>query len=162
MVRSCERVAQHQIASGRFFIIENPPSSRIWYSTPFQRLQQNSGVTWDTLHMCSFGMRDPDGYFYFKATSLLHDMRPDVLAPVFRQCKGTSSTHQHQYLIGSAPGHGSRAKLAQLYPYRFCQTLRLSGQLSWQNFPGAFRIVGGRPFGVPYSSGATGPCCHSG
>ena len=30
---------------------------------------------------------------------------------------------QHQPLEGSAPGFGSRTKLAQVYPYRFCSKL---------------------------------------
>ena len=32
-------------------------------------------------------------------------------------------SHIHQQLEGSAPGHGSRTKLAQVYPYRFCSQL---------------------------------------
>ena len=36
-------------------------------------------VTYGTLDMCAFGMRDPNGEYYYKPTSLLHDF-PDVVA----------------------------------------------------------------------------------
>ena len=44
---------------------------------------------------------------------------------VFKRCpdKAGGAAHTHQQLEGSAPGHGSRTKLAQVYPYRFCSQL---------------------------------------
>ena len=76
--------------------------------------------------MCAFGMRDPDGYYYYKPTSLLHNFPDGTLNPIFKRCSNKSKkdpTHYHQQLEGSAPGYGSRTKLAQVYPYRFCSTL---------------------------------------
>ena len=58
--------------------------------------------------------------YYYKPTSLLYNF------PVFKRCSNKSKkdpTHYHQPLEGSAPGYGSRTKLAQVYPYRFCSTL---------------------------------------
>ena len=120
MVEFCARVALYQIEHGRYFIIENPATSKIWFTKCFQRLLMKHAVTYGTLDMCAFGMRDPNGYYYYKPTSLLYNF------PVFKRCSNTSKkdpTHYHQPLEGSAPGYGSRTKLAQVYPYRFCSTL---------------------------------------
>ena len=35
----------------------------------------------------------------------------------------TNGSHKHQMLEGNAPGYGSRAKLAQVYPYAFCRAI---------------------------------------
>ena len=126
MVEFCARVALYQIEHGRYFIIENPWTSKIWFTKCFQRLLLKHAVTYGTLDMCAFGMRDPNGYYYYKPTSLLHNFPEGVLNPVFKRCSNNSKkdpTHYHQQLEGSAPGYGSRTKLAQVYPYRFCSTL---------------------------------------
>ena len=122
MVEFCVRVALYQIEHGRYFIIENPASSKIWYTKCFQRLLMKQAVTYGTLDMCGFGMRDPNGYYYYKPTSLLHNFPEGTLEPVFKRCSNISNDetfHQHQPLEGSAPGYGSRTRLAQVYPYRF-------------------------------------------
>ena len=126
MVEFCARVALYQIEHGRYFIIENPATAKIWFTKCFQRLLLKHAVTYGTLDMCAFGMRDPNGYYYYKPTSLLHNFPEGVLNPVFKRCSNKSKkdpTHYHQQLEGSAPGYGSRTKLAQVYPYRFCSTL---------------------------------------
>ena len=99
---------------------------RFGFTKHFQRLLTKHAVTYGTLDMCAFGMRDPNGYYYYKPTSLLHNFPEGVLNPVFKRCNSKSKkdpTHYHQPLEGSAPGYGSRTKLAQVYPYRFCSTL---------------------------------------
>ena len=93
--------------------------------------------------MCASGMKDPNGYYYYKPTSLMHNLDPKVIKPVFKGCPNLkqpgdakapsprhfhqpvepSPRHFHQPVEGSASGHGSRTKLAQVYPYKFCQTL---------------------------------------
>lgn len=131
MIEFCVRVAKYQLAHGRHFIMENPQTSQMWYTQVIQYLLKNPTVGYDTLDMCAFGMRDPNGYYYYKPTSLLHSMGPDVLTPVFRRCPnklggaghGHRTQHVHQPIEGHSPGHGSRTKLAQIYPYRFCSTL---------------------------------------
>ena len=62
MVEFCARVALYQIEHGRCFIIENPATSKIWFTKCFQRLLMKHAVTYGTLDMCAFGMRDPNGY----------------------------------------------------------------------------------------------------
>ena len=136
MVAFCSAVAKYQIDHGKFFIIENPESSSIWYTRCFTRLlNYHRAVTWDTLHMCAFGMKDPNGYYYYKPTSLMHNLDLKVIKPVFKRCpnlvdlkkpgdvKAPPPKHHHEPVEGSAKSHGSRTKLAQVYPYKFCQAL---------------------------------------
>ena len=131
VVEFCVQVAMYQIRHGRHFIMENPATSAMWYQRCFVRLLLENQVSWGTLDMCAFGMKDPYGYYYYKPTSLLHSFG-EALEPVFKRCPNklggaTNSDkrkhHIHQQLEGNAPGYGSRTKLAQIYPYRFCSTL---------------------------------------
>ena len=115
MVECCARAALFQIEHGRYFIIDNPATSKIWFTKCFQRLLTKHAVTYRTLEMCAFGMRDPNGYNYYKPTSLLHSFPDGTLNPSFKRCSNKSKkepTHDHQLLEGSAPGYGSRTKLA--------------------------------------------------
>ena len=132
MLEFCARVAQYQIDHGRFFIIENPKSSRIWHLKCLCRLLGQSNVTRDSLDMCFFGMKDPGGYYYMKPTSLMHNFGDGPLRPVFKKCPNRTGGaehwgeywfHVHQPLEGNAKGYGSRTKLAQVYRYRCCSTL---------------------------------------
>ena len=107
-------------------MIENPATSKIWFTKCFQRLLMKHAVTYGTLDMCAFGMRDPNAYYYYKPTSLLHNFPHGTLNPIFKRCSNKpkkDTNHYHQHLEGSAPGYGSRTKLAQVYPYKFCSTL---------------------------------------
>ena len=63
LIDFCIKVAEYQIRRGRYFIIENPQTSRMWYTKSFQRLLKEYDVDWDTLHMCAFGIKDPKGYY---------------------------------------------------------------------------------------------------
>ena len=126
MVEFCIQVAIYQLRNGRHFIIENPAGSAMWWQHVFKRIIDHPQVCWGTLDMCAFGMKDPNGYYYYKPTSLLHSFPDGTLDPVFKRCPGKNlggASHIHQPLEGSAPGFGSRTKLAQVYPYRFCSTL---------------------------------------
>ena len=89
MVRFCIDVACHQLRVGCMFIIENPEGSRMWQLPEMQRLAATSSVTWDTLNMCAFGMKDTASKLPFKkAVSLMHNLDPAVLTPLFRKCTG--------------------------------------------------------------------------
>ena len=126
MVEFCIQVAVYQLRNGRHFIIENPAGSAMWWQHVIKRIIDHPQVCWGTLDMCAFGMKDPNGYYYYKPTSLLHSFPDGTLDPVFKRCPGKNlggASHIHQPLEGSAPGFGSRTKLAQVYPYRFCSTL---------------------------------------
>ena len=101
----------------------------MWYTKSFQRLLQEYDVDWDTLHMCAFGMKDPQNYYYYKPTSLMFNVPRDIMQVIFKTCPNRNSGkqhHQHETVMGNVPGYGSRSKLAQVYPYRFCKTLAVS------------------------------------
>ena len=126
MVEFCVKVAIHQLENGRYFTIENPATSKMWYTNCFERLLRHYMVGYGTLDMCAYGLLDPSGYYYYKPTSLVRNFG-EALQPVFKRCSnglgGEKPYHQHQPIEGNAPGYGSRTKLAQIYPYKFCLTL---------------------------------------
>ena len=62
MVEFCVQVAIYQLKRGRHFIMENPQSSALWWQYVFRRIIEHPQVTWDTLDMCAYGMKDPNGY----------------------------------------------------------------------------------------------------
>ena len=64
MVEFCVQVAIYQLKRGRHFIMENPQSSALWWQYVFRRIIEHPQVTWDTLDMCAYGMKDPNGYYY--------------------------------------------------------------------------------------------------
>ena len=86
MIDFCIKIAEYQNKRGRYFIIENPQTSRIWYTKSFQGLLKQCDVDWDTLHMCAFGMKDPKGYYYYyyKPTSLMFNIPRDVTQVILR------------------------------------------------------------------------------
>ena len=109
MVRFCVQVALHQIKQGKFFIIENPETSSIWYIKVMKMLAQQFGVTWDTLDMCRFGLCDPvTKELMRKATSLMHNFPSGVLNPLFKRCKNREIPNHHtrRQIQGHCPGHG--------------------------------------------------------
>ena len=81
MVEFCARVAMVQIEHGRYFSIENQASSKIWFTKCFQRLPTKHAATYGALDMCAFGMRDPNGYYDYMPTSLLHNFPDGTLNP---------------------------------------------------------------------------------
>ena len=126
MVEFTADMAQYQIKNGRYFIIENPLKSKMWYVRIIQNLLAQHGVTYGDLDMCAFGARDPVSHkLNLKPTSLLHNLPPNALMPIFKRCANRylSKKHEHEQLEGNAKGFGSRTHLAQIYPWQFCKTL---------------------------------------
>ena len=133
MVNFCAQVARHQSDKGRYFIIENPDGSKMWYVDSFAELWScRPSVHWDSFNMCMFEQRDPiSGKLYYKPTSLMHNLPVEVMKPIFRKCPayaGEKAIHEHEPLQGKIQGLGNRTALAQVYPYKFC--LRLADILS--------------------------------
>ena len=117
-------IARYQLKHRRYFIIENPQTSRIWYLKCMQQVFSDPSVTGGDFHFCAYGLKDPEsGLRSLKPTILMHCLPPEVMRPIFRRCKNFSSSvkHEHQTLEGNAGTFGSRTKLAQVYPYQFCQ-----------------------------------------
>ena len=126
MVELVASIARYQLQHGRHFIIENPETSRIWYSQCMQQLFSDPSVTWGDFHFCAYGLKDPEsGLRSLKPTSLMHRLPPEEMRPIFRKCKNFtgSAKHEHQPLEGNAGTFGSRTKLAQVYPYQFSRDL---------------------------------------
>ena len=129
-VEFCVKDAIHQIQNGRYFTIQNPETSKMWYTKCFERLMTYYMVGYGTLDMCAYGLMDPTGYYYYKPTSLAHNFG-NSLDPVFKRCSNgihglggvKKAYHWHQPIEGNSPGFGSRTKLAQVYPYKFCLSL---------------------------------------
>ena len=124
--RGRSTIARYQLKHRRYFIIENPKTSRIWKLSCVTQLFSDPSVTWGDFHFCAYGLKDPEsGLKCLKPTSLMHCLPPEVMRPIFRQCTNftCSVKHEHQPLEGNAGTYGSRTKLAQVYPYRFCQDL---------------------------------------
>ena len=75
---------------------------------------------------CAFGARDPVSHkLNLKPTSLLRNLPPNALMPIFKRCANRylSKKHEHEPLEGNAKGHGSRTHLAQIYHWLFCKIL---------------------------------------
>ena len=135
MVLFCLQVAWHQYTHGKYFIWEQPQGSQMWNLPGVVELACQPGITWDTLHMCMFGMEDPvTGLKYKKAVSLLHNFPVGVLTPIFKRC---TEDHDHQVVEGNVKGHGKRTALTQVYPMKFCNLLArlLRDFLSKTSFP---------------------------
>ena len=54
MVEFCAKVAIHQLENGRYFTIENPATSKMWYTKCFERLLRHYMVGYGTLDMCAY------------------------------------------------------------------------------------------------------------
>ena len=122
MVEFVASIARYQLKHRRYFIIENPQTSRIWYLKCMQQLFSDPSVTWGDFHFCAYGLKDPEsGLRSLKPTSL----PPEVMRPIFRRCKNFSSSvkHEHQPLEGNAGTFGSGLNWHRVYPYQFCQDL---------------------------------------
>ena len=114
------QVAEFQSNQGRFFMIENPSTSRIWDTKQFRAINHLPHASWENTDFCQYGMKDPSsGKPYRKRVSLLSNMPEHVTRRLFRTCPGT---HEHERIEGSSPGFGSRTKLSQTYPASFCRT----------------------------------------
>ena len=84
LLRLCREVATYQVGKKRWFLIENPATSAIWQHKLFVEIMMLEGVTWDSTEMCMHGLKDPVSHLpYKKSVSLLHNLDPGVMAPVF-------------------------------------------------------------------------------
>ena len=51
------QVARHQENHGKYYVIENPTSSRAWNQSPLKELRKESSQV--VFHMCTMGLTDP-------------------------------------------------------------------------------------------------------
>ena len=110
------------MTTGRFFMVENPQTSKMWNQRHLLTVSLSAGVSWGTCDMCPDGMQDPvTGIPYKKSVSLLHHFEPSNICYLFRRCNRTRE--QRRPVEGMCPGHGSRTALTQVHPLQFCTTL---------------------------------------
>jgi hypothetical protein len=120
-VEFCADVASYQRQLHRYFIIENPETSQIWNTEPMSDIANMQGVHRSIVHMCAYGLKGPVSSMPMKKPmSFLHNIPMTMFADLIKQCRGD---HEHQQIVGSARGHGSRAVLSQAYPWTCCQKL---------------------------------------
>ena len=106
-------IARYQLKHRRYFIIENPQTSRIWNLNCMTQFFSDPSVTWGDFHFCAYGLKDPEsGLRCLKPTSFMHCLPPEVMRPIFRKCTNftCSVKHEHQPLEGNAGTYGSRTK----------------------------------------------------
>jgi hypothetical protein len=121
------KIATYQWTKGRYFVLENAEDSPLWFIKDINALLGGANFTWDTVHMCAYGAKDPlTGVPYHRPTSLLHNMPVDLAAKLFKKCSNGmphKHHHHHEPLVGSIRGCGLRTEIAKIYPYNFCQVL---------------------------------------
>ena len=108
-------IARYQLKHGRYFIIENPQTPKMWHLNCMQQLFSDPSVTWGDFRFCAYGLKDPEsGLRRLKPTSLTHCLPSEEMRPIFRKCKNSTSSvkHEHQPLEGKAGTFGSRTNLA--------------------------------------------------
>ena len=126
MIDFVASIARYQQSKGLYFIIENPQKSKIRTLKSIMDLMKHAQVTWNNLDLCAFGLRDPDTKLRsLKLTSLTHNLPKEVMRPIFRRCSNylNKEKHLHQPLEGNTKSQGSHTKLAQTYPFSFCQEM---------------------------------------
>ena len=78
--------------------------------------------------MCAFGARDPVSHkLNLKPTSLLRNLPPNALMPIFMRCANRylSKKHEREQLEGNAKGHGSRTLRRYVHASCVAQMLRV-------------------------------------
>ena len=116
MVEFVASVARYQLKHGRYFIIENPQTPKIWYLNCMQQLFSD---------FCAYGLKDPEsGLRSLKPTSLMHCLPPEVTRPIFRRCKippaqSSMNINPSREMLVLSEAEPNCAG----YPYQFCQDL---------------------------------------
>jgi len=117
MIRFSIEICELQRKSGRYFIFEQPQSSRAWNLDEVVAMMHKDGVNKSTFHQCMYGLmaRDELGMApAYKPTSVLtnHHALVEVL---HQRCSGG---HRHAQLVGKhACSH------AAVYPAGLCNAV---------------------------------------
>ena len=118
----CRDVAAYQANCGRYFIIENPSTSKIWNTKQFLEISWIKDTNWRNTDFCMYGMRDPvSGKYYHKRVSLMFNCPMEKIERLFRLCVPGTCKHEHEKVEGYCSGYGRRTTLSQVYPLSFCK-----------------------------------------
>ena len=112
----CVRLAELQVAGGRYFIYEHPQSAASWAVPQIQKLMAMPGVHRTELDQCKFGRMATDemGTAPAKRPTSLRTNSVEVHRTMRRKCRGG---HRHVHLMKG------RAKAAAQYPPECCRAL---------------------------------------
>ena len=120
------RLIDCYLSLGIGFCVENPLSSRIWFTDEFVSLMSREDTFVVDLDMCSYCLRPPDHKKFEgdarvrKPTRLVTNV--PQLCSLSRQCDGC---HFHVEALGSCVDEAGkcvkRAKAAGVYPPPFCR-----------------------------------------
>ncbi len=117
MIRFSLEICELQHRAGRFFIFEQPQSSRAWRLTEVVNMTYRDGVTKTTFHQCMYGLVSSDHHGEapaYKPTSVLTN-HPSLAEVLQEKCDGG---HRHAQLVGK--GACSRAAC---YPRGLCSAV---------------------------------------
>ena len=112
-------VYEAQRRAGRHAHVEHPWQSRAWMTRAFRKLKGYPTY----VDQCQYELKIPDdlGHFgYAKKPTCFLTTKASMHYGLAARCAGQ---HGHVPLEGSAPGHGSRTKLAENYPPKLAKTL---------------------------------------
>lgn len=122
-LRSALRVARMCLRHSVPFILENPATSKMFYTPELQRIQHHASVTTVVADFCQYGAK------WRKATNFLTGfIDPCDLARISKRCcaRGglcSASGRKHLQLTGTAPGGRPWTAVAQPYPVKLNHAL---------------------------------------
>ena len=97
LARLAAAVASYQIENNRFFLAENPWSSKLWELPEWQRILSHDSVVFSKADQCMYGLRDMDSELNKKPTCFVANSK-FLLEFLHKQCDGS---HHHGQLAGS-------------------------------------------------------------
>ena len=109
------RLATFQYTQGRYFLVENPWLSKLWYLPCWQTVLKLPGVLFSYIDQCAYGLVTIDDEPTKKPTCFVSN-HASLLHYLQRTCKGD---HIHTLLAGASGGI-SRCKFAQAWPPMLC------------------------------------------
>ena len=116
LVAACCKI---QLDGARHFLVENPQTSRLWFTACFVNLQRR-GVHWATLDQCMTGLCDPLGKLTRKSTCFMASS-PVLVRHLHIRC---DNSHKHQVLEGAVQGI-PRCRYAQTWTTKLCRLIIL-------------------------------------
>ena len=136
------RIAALQHKGGRYFVVEQPPTSQSWDLPQTRNLLQQPCVEYTDIHMCAYGMRAAtkcgEDMPVMKPTRLMSNC-PAILEGMTRRCRGEHA-HTHEEAgttiqcqrrrVHNKRGNVHGPDIA--YPRQFCQQFAKSVSAQWQ------------------------------
>lgn len=121
-LRLVRDICKFQAEHNRFFLVENPQTSKAWkYHGILCLLLHRFGGKFAVGDQCCFGKRDPINHLPERKRTGWLSHSEILLNPVCRQC--TCPHGSHQQIVGNN-AWGNRASQAAEYPLGLCRHLQ--------------------------------------